>query len=97
MPEMASGFQVSMILNFSYFIRMEEVRNTDERPLINMQSSINSFGNAVTSLLDTTMAKAAETIWGNDAAKSSYALFDNALSALPVNRAQSSLSLQVKY
>ena len=59
------------------------------------KSSNGNFGQAVSSLLDTTMTKAAETIFGNIESKKSYMLFDNALSSLPVNQAQSSLSLQV--
>jgi len=54
-----------------------------------------ALGKTVSSLLDTTMTKAAEKVFGNIENKASYVLFDNALSSLPVNAAQSSLSLQM--
>ena len=47
-----------------------------------------ALGKTVSSLLDTTMTKAAEKVFGNIENKASYVLFDNALSSLPVNAAQ---------
>jgi len=73
---------------------MEEVNSTHDN---GAKISNGNFGQTVSSLLDTTMTKAATKIFGNVENKKSYMLFDNALSSLPVNQAQSSLSLQVFY
>ncbi|CBY12066.1 unnamed protein product [Oikopleura dioica] len=58
-------------------------------------SSTNLLPENVSNMLEGTMNKASKTLFGNVETKKSYHIYDNTLSSLPVNKSQSSLSLQM--
>jgi len=60
-------------------------------------SSTNLLPENVSNMLEGTMNKASKTLFGNVETKKSYHIYDNTLSSLPVNKSQSSLSLQVRF
>ena len=60
-------------------------------------SSTNLLPENVANMLEGTMNKASKTLFGNIETKKSYHIYDNTLSSLPVNKSQSSLSLQVSF
>ena len=91
--------RVSFLEHFDFLFRKKKTNffasKMEELPREN--SSTNLLPENVANMLEGTMNKASKTLFGNIETKKSYHIYDNTLSSLPVNKSQSSLSLQVSF